>query len=148
MDFVLVTLTNVLLNFQNDLNEPYIPRIGLDGERIRIKKEKDPEKKKKKRKKEGLDGLDPLKPKKVKVITVGLDGEKLKKKKLKLMKPKIKRELDENGMGKSWSRITRLIITEVKKFRTQNQLIGDGLQKQFGFIASLEIDARRCYLAL
>ena len=91
---------NIELIFQNDLNEPYIPRIGLDGERIRIKKEKDPDKKKKKRKKEGLDSLDPLKPKKVKVITVGLDGEKLKKKKLKLMKPKIKRELDENGMGR------------------------------------------------
>ena len=86
--------------FQPEAGDSYLPRLGLDGERIRIKKEKDPEKKKKKRKKEGLEGFDPLKPKKVKVITVGLDGEKLKKKKLKLMKPKIKREFDENGMGK------------------------------------------------
>ncbi|XP_060607947.1 lysine-specific demethylase 5A-like isoform X1 [Ruditapes philippinarum] len=72
-------------------------KIGYDGERIKIKKEKDPEKRKYKKRK-SLEGGDPLKPKKVKVITVGLDGEKLKKKKLKVMKPKIKREFDENGM--------------------------------------------------
>jgi len=52
------------------------------------------------KKRKTLEGVDPLKPKKVKVITVGLDGEKLKKKKLKVMKPKVKREFDENGMGK------------------------------------------------
>ena len=74
-------------------------KIGFDGERVKIKKEKDPEKRKYKKRK-SIEGGDPLKPKKVKVITVGLDGEKLKKKKLKVMKPKIKREFDENGMGK------------------------------------------------
>ncbi|XP_052780089.1 lysine-specific demethylase 5A-like isoform X2 [Mya arenaria] len=78
--------------------EDYETKIGYDGERIKIKKERDPEKKKYKIKRKTLEGIDPLKPKKVKVITVGLDGEKLKKKKLKVMKPKIKREFDENGM--------------------------------------------------
>ena len=100
--------------FQPEAGDSYLPRLGLDGERIRIKKEKDPEKKKKKRKKEGLEGVDPLKPKKVKVITVGLDGEKLKKKKLKLMKPKIKREFDENGMGKCLFDL--IIIVPVNNF--------------------------------
>ncbi|XP_052282476.1 lysine-specific demethylase 5A-like isoform X2 [Dreissena polymorpha] len=82
--------------------DEYDSKMGYDGERIKIKKERDPEKKKllKMKRKQALDGLDdPLKPKKVKVITVGLDGDKLvKKKKLKIMKPKIGRELDENGM--------------------------------------------------
>lgn len=74
-------------------------RMGYDGERIKVKKEKDLEKKKKKRKL--LEGGDLMKPKKVEVITVGLDGEKIKKKKMKLMKPKIKKEIDENGMEMS-----------------------------------------------
>ena len=85
-------------HFSQDPTDPIVPRIGYDGDRMKLKKEKDPEKKKKKRK---LEIGDPLKPKKVKVITVGLDGEKLKKKKMKLMKPKIKKEFDENGIGKS-----------------------------------------------
>jgi len=80
--------------------QEYDSRLGYDGERIKIKKEHDPEKRKYKiKRKPNQEGVDPLKPKKVKVITVGLDGEKLKKKKLKVMKPKVKREFDENGMG-------------------------------------------------
>lgn len=73
-------------------------KVSYDSEgRMKIKKEKDPEKRKYKKRK-SMEGVDPMKPKKVKVITVGLDGEKLKKKKMKIMKSKIKREFDENGM--------------------------------------------------
>lgn len=57
-----------------------------------------------------------MKPKKVKVITVGLDGEKLKKKKLKVMKPKIKREFDENGMGKMTSGDNTIFFLTLKHF--------------------------------
>lgn len=84
----------MILSFQD-----YDNKLGYDGERIKIKKDRDPEKKKIKKRK-SLEGVDPLKPKKVKVITVGLDGEKLKKKKMKIMKPKLKSQFDENGMGK------------------------------------------------
>lgn len=86
--------------FYFQTQQDYETKLSYDGERIKIKKERDPEKKKIKKRKTSLEGVDPLKPKKVKVITVGLDGEKLKKKKLKVMKPKLKREFDENGMGK------------------------------------------------
>ena len=105
-----------------DSSDRIVPRIGYDGERIKIKKDKDPEKKKKKRK---LEGGDPLKPKKVKVITVGLDGEKLKKKKMKLMKPKIKKEFDENGFGKlgrSFTNNENLRLVQIESiYRRQNK---------------------------